>query len=285
MSRDLGTPGPLAAGQIQRNLESRGRWDLFAPHRREVTAQLTCGQDAATGRLCVLGAGNCNDLDLAALLAAFREVHLVDLDGNALAAGATQVEGRPELFLHGGADVAGVLPLLEQLSPQTPADDPQIDECLRQAAAFEGPSLPSPFESVASVCLLSQLIESVAKTLGESHPRFWDLCQAIRLRHLRLLADLAAPGGWGALITDFVSSVTVPDLATIPPPALPARLRQLVAERNFFHGLNPFVLEEMFRTHPALAPEVCQVSLAAPWRWDFGPRSYAVAAVRFQKRR
>lgn len=284
MSHGLGTPGHLAAGQVQRNVESRGRWDLFASHRREVTAQLTGGREAAAARLCVLGAGNCNDLDLAALLAAFREVHLADLDGEALADGARQVEGRGELFLHGGAEVTGVLPLLEQLSPQTPADDPLIDECLRQAAESAGPSLPSPFDSVASVCLLSQLIESVAKTLGESHPRFWDFCQAIRLRHLRLLVELTAPGGWGALITDFVSSVSVPDLAEIAPQALAARLRQLVAERNFFHGLNPFVLEEMYRSHPALAPHVCQVSLAAPWRWDFGPRVYAVASIRFQKR-
>ena len=39
---------------------------------------------AERARLCILGAGNTNDLDLAALLSTHREVHLVDIDSESL---------------------------------------------------------------------------------------------------------------------------------------------------------------------------------------------------------
>jgi hypothetical protein len=54
---------------------------------------------AAGARLCVLGAGNGNDFDLESLLAAHREVHLVDLDADAQAwcARRKSVQGRPGL--------------------------------------------------------------------------------------------------------------------------------------------------------------------------------------------
>ena len=68
------------------NAESRDQWNAFSGHRQKVSALLGAGAEPRAGRLCVLGAGNCNDLDLASLLQAHREVHLVDLDAVALAA-------------------------------------------------------------------------------------------------------------------------------------------------------------------------------------------------------
>ena len=81
------------------NAESRDQWDAFSGHREKVSAILGAGADPCPGRLCVLGAGNCNDLDLAALLRAHREVHLVDLDAEALAQGVERqgVADRPGL--------------------------------------------------------------------------------------------------------------------------------------------------------------------------------------------
>ena len=64
------------ARQGQFNAESFDQWAGFADHRRRVSGLLATGP----GRLCVLGAGNANDLDLATLLEVHREVHLVDLD-------------------------------------------------------------------------------------------------------------------------------------------------------------------------------------------------------------
>src|SRR5262249_19148251 len=93
--------------QAVNNASSRSGWERYAAHRRVVTSLLTSG--TAGGRLCVLGAGNGNDLDLPALLKAFREVHLVDLDAEALTFGTTfqKVAGHPGLRTH-EIDVAGV---------------------------------------------------------------------------------------------------------------------------------------------------------------------------------
>ena len=64
----------------------------FRGHRQQLTALILQTAPAApSGRLCVLGAGNAYDLELEALLAAFAEVHLVDIDAHALARARTRV--------------------------------------------------------------------------------------------------------------------------------------------------------------------------------------------------
>ena len=64
----------LRQRHVANNAESRDAWALFGPHRDAVTRLLLGGLGAGPARVCVLGAGNCNDLDLAALLADGREV-------------------------------------------------------------------------------------------------------------------------------------------------------------------------------------------------------------------
>lgn len=56
------------------------------------------------------------------------------------------------------------------------------------AACVDAPTpclevLPGPFEGVASTCLLSQLIKIVVDTIGENHPQFLEVMQAILLGH------------------------------------------------------------------------------------------------------
>jgi hypothetical protein len=136
---------------------------------------------------------------------------------------------------------------------------------------------------VASTCLLSQLINTAAQSIGENHARFAELIQAIRLGHLRLLSRLMAPGGFGILITDLVSADTLPGLTSIPDEFLTAALVEQVNRRNFFHGVNPKTLFSLFRTDPLLAVEVADAQLTSPWRWDAGGRLYAVYAIRFRK--
>ncbi|MFT5326875.1 MAG: hypothetical protein ACI8P0_004758, partial [Planctomycetaceae bacterium] len=76
----------IEAEQRRRNEESRDAWHRYARHRERVTelllgtvsdTSLEC-DSTRTRRLCLLGAGNCNDVDLKRLAETFDEIHLVD---------------------------------------------------------------------------------------------------------------------------------------------------------------------------------------------------------------
>lgn len=270
--------------QVRRNRAAGDRWGEMAPHRQQVTARLLELAGPLFSRLCVLGAGNCNDLELPRLTAAYREVHLVDLDAEALATGAArQAADASRLHLHGGVDVTGVWDLLAGWSPQSPPDETEFERCLKLAAGPPWLPLPAPFDVVASTCLASQLIEAVALSLGAAHPRLLELLLAVRTAHMRRLVQLARAGGRGLLVADFVSSDTVPGLAAVSDSELPALVDQLLREGNFFHGLNPRVLDSLFRADPIIAPLVARAELAGPWRWQVGGRTYLVCAVAFER--
>ena len=55
-------------------------WTLYAEHRAHLTDVLLGSTVKAGGKLCLLGAGHCNDVDLERLAATFAEIHLVDID-------------------------------------------------------------------------------------------------------------------------------------------------------------------------------------------------------------
>lgn len=270
---------------LRDNASSRHSWDGFRSHRLKVTGHLQISQAPASSRLCVLGAGNCNDLDLPTLLRVHREVHLVDLDGDALAQGVARqrLADCPAVHCHGGIDVTGVLDTVVRWTPGAPIPEEDLALCEQAPVRQVSPALPGPFDVAASTCLLSQLIRLVVRTAGEGHPRFIQALQAVRAGHLRLLAQLATPAGWGLLITDIVSSGSFPSLGSVPEAALPGVLTRLVREGNFFHGLNPAVLASLFRSDPVLAPQVGEVEELPPWCWDFGPHVYGVCALRFRK--
>lgn len=277
--------------QRRRNLQSRDAWGLFGSHRRHVTRLLveTIAQAGVAGgaRLCLLGAGNCNDLDLARLTPPCAEIHLVDLDGEALVEGlARQAPPHADrIRLHGDVDLSGLLGRLPVTFRSAPLGDEANRESLVQAAleARPGRSLPAPFDIVASVCLLSQLLEPEVVAVAPNPRLHLPLIQALRLRHLQLLVEWLRPGGRGLLVTDIVSSVTCPTLASTPTEALPALLRQLVAQQNFFTGLNPGVIEQQLRTAPNVGDRLENVVALPPWLWDLGPRVYAVCAWSFVK--
>jgi hypothetical protein len=277
---------PLTRQQVEHNANSRDSWDVFRPHRARVTELLIGVMKHGHGRLCVLGAGNCNDLDLGLLLEAYREVHLVDLDTEALAGGVRRqaARGSPTVHTHGGVDVTGMLETLAGWSPATSVRDEDLSAIVQGPVRSLAAVLPGPFETVASTCLLSQLIGSVVQTLGEAHPRFVQSIQAVRTGHLRLLAHLVAPGGSGLLISDLVSSETFPSLGTVPDESLSSVLAQLIHQGNFFHGVNPAVVTSFFRSDPEVAPQVAELELVWPWLWDLGPRLYAVYALKFRKK-
>ena len=124
-------PDDLLASQSAMNRSTRGQWQMYGAHRRQIERLIVPTQPG--GRACVLGAGNCNDLDLKWMTQVYREVHLVDLDSDALARGVQrqQCENSPRLQLHAPVDLTGVAEIVSQWK-QSPLDGEQINECLRR---------------------------------------------------------------------------------------------------------------------------------------------------------
>ena len=87
---------PISADQARQNLTTRNQWQLYASHRGEIEKLIV--PDSRGRRICVLGAGNCNDLDLKWLSEVYGEVHLVDLDRTALLGQATWDDRTRELL-------------------------------------------------------------------------------------------------------------------------------------------------------------------------------------------
>ncbi|MGE3820274.1 MAG: hypothetical protein AB7I30_12710 [Isosphaeraceae bacterium] len=268
------------------NAASRGHWDAFAPHRAQISALLRLNERSdRTARLCVLGAGNLNDFDVAATLLVYREVHLVDLDAEALALAVARrgVSDRPGLFRHGGVDLTGMLDAMASWGPLTPVHPPDLQALADWPARRVAPTLPGPFDRVVSTCLLSQLIANARHSVGESHSAFPSIVQAIRLGHLRLLVELTAPGGEALLVTDATSTDLVPGLASWPDESLGRRLVQIAREGRLFHGADPTAIRSLFHDDPELATRVDRVEAVPPWKWRLHDRDYLVWALRLSR--
>jgi hypothetical protein len=238
---------------------------------------------AEGGPAAVLGAGNCNDLDLAPLSSRFGEVHLLDLDREALEKAILREpeETRAKLVPH-AVDLSGILDRLDGWDRRRPSHA-EIDRAADAAAA--GVSLPPVDLGLClSSCLLTQMILSVVERLGVRHPRAVDLARALRTGHLRTIARSLRPGALGVVVSDMVSSDTVPGLAATPPGALRARMEALVRAQNFFTGANPYLLAAALQKEPEVAPLVRDVELSDPWLWPIAERrTYLVFAVRFRR--
>ena len=132
---------------------------------------------------------------------------------------------------------------------------------------------------VASVGLMTQLIDAVVKSVGESHPRFWEVVSAIRLQHLLLMLQLTQSNGAAVLVTEVVSSKSCPALLSVNEVELPSLLMKEIAARNFFTGTNPAALQQLLPTELRVASQLVRIEFSAPWLWQFIARTYAVYGV------
>ena len=163
----------LLVWQQEINRASAGNWAFFAGHRRRLTQLVRRGLPEWGGRLCVLGAGNCNDLDLSALCAACAEVHLVDIDGAAVVEGVVrQLDDAPAdaralagiatprarcvPFVHGGIELSGIWAELERLEGERTADT-DIDRLVERARVPSCAPILGQFDLVVSACTLQLL--------------------------------------------------------------------------------------------------------------------------------
>ena len=272
----------------RRNRETRSRWNEYTDHRQIVTRLLLGLASPSHTALCLLGAGNCNDLNLVELTGGYKNVHLVDIDDEALSYASGQVSNAShsftshsfsgessQLVVHPALDVSGVTADLEAWKGKADVNDKDFAHAMAQAK-HAAPSVEGePFDVVVSCCLLSQLIDSVVLTKTEGRPRFMDLLFAVRNRHLQLLWHWTKPGGVVVLVTDFVSSSTFPQLAVMTSAQLSAAFPQMIEQRNFFTGTNPVAVRDILQGLGTAGP----ADISGPWVWPVGARIFAVCAV------
>ncbi len=270
----------MLARQQAFNRRTRGNAEEFGLHRHWVTTQIVKAADRADGCLAVLGAGNANDLDLPVLVEAFKQVHLVDLDSEALSkaligAADTHPEVDSVIRLHGEIDLGGIAELLDRIAG-TPRDT-EIDRLIAAAKHVSPADLDFSCNVVASTCLLTQLMNSAVAAVGEGHPRLLELLDAIRTSHLRLLTDLTAPGGTALLFTDIAFSDDTPESA------LPALTARLTREKRFFLGVDPNQVEKQLRSDPHITSRAKTIKRIGFWTWRISKaRTFLVYAVAIQ---
>jgi hypothetical protein len=270
----------LVKRQVALNEATREEWDRFSSHRQRVTDLCL---KANGGRAAILGAGNCNDIDLVQLAGHFENIHLVDLDSASLSTAiARQTDGvRARLVAHGDVDL-GLVDALSAWGEREPST-PEIQAVL-SSMRDETPLPIADLDLSVSSCLLTQLFTSVVDRLGPRHPRVVEIVCALRSRHLRTLARSLRPGALGVLVSDMVSSDTVPGLGDLAPHTLRGAMDALLRAGNFFTGTNPYVVASSLTTEPELKQLATDVVLHAPWIWDIAPeRSYLVFAVSFRR--
>lgn len=242
------------------NRDIRDLWQRYAGHRQHLTDQLLAL--APGGRLCVLGAGNANDLDLEALAARFDEIHLVDIDPGALsrATGRQTPSTRAKLRGCAPVDLSGLYRQLDRPRPPAP------DQLVAAAAAEVLARLPAGFDVVASCCVLSQMSWALETLLQPDAALVPALQQALVRVHLRTLLGLLAPAGAALLAADLISS----DHCDLEGAAdLPALAGRLAADRLAFPVSNPELIRQILRRDPALAG--ASLTQGQPWLWD-GPK-------------
>jgi hypothetical protein len=260
------------------NKVGRDLWDRYAGHRAQVTAAILAlappagadvGVAKATGRVCLLGAGNANDLDLARLAARYDEVHLVDIDPAALSRAVSRPdrEARAKLRCHAPVDLSGLFRQIDSGRARTASPE----ALLASGTAEVLGQLPGPFDVVVSGCVLSQMSWALAQK-AERDPNALPaplptLEQALLTIHLRTMLGLVKPTGTALLVADLVSSESWPIDELAPDTDLAALVQHLSEERLAFTVCNPALIKQILRRDPVLAAGLAPPELGAPWLW------------------
>lgn len=290
-----------------RNRQSAELFDEFSLHRQMISAvikqclsTLPKADSEQLPTLTVWGAGNTNDLDLPAICAQFGLVQLIDLDQESLQRAKQRTDlsdiDREKLRLVGNCDATGLLAQLASLAEGIKDGSDDLITSFVADAVEARPRVLTDDKTeilktdvVVSACLLSQLIDSVFKTLGDDFERVSDVVLAVRDNHLRMLLDAVESGSTVALVTDFVSSDTLPELnKEMPPKEFSDLVVKALNDRNFFTGTNPaaicqrmLVLYNERKGSAGKATEKLKLGTTQPWRWKFGKRSFAAIAMVF----
>ena len=283
----------LSQIHIARNQQTRDQ-PSFAFHRAHVMRLIAAAASDILSRrsdsishghpltISIAGAGNCQDIDIAVLAELFAEIRLIDIDAAAVNLVVSKcppgIAARIRVF----APIDIAAPLLSNLA----ATELHSESSQAFLTALQSPSLSDEIpvsDVVVSACILSQLIDTALQIVLPEAPEFLPLIQAVRRGHLARLLELTVAGGRTLLITDLVSSDTVPALHQTPPVELPKLMFHCLQTGNFFSGLSPAVIQNDLQTIPTFAERCASFQIQPPWLWQLGNRSFAVYAVDMQR--
>ena len=283
----------LVEQNLQRNRETAGSGDAYSPHRDMVmklisatVADLTGKADGKCSSVVLLGAGNCLDVDLAALAKLFGKIHLVDLDQAALADAIGNGElPADHVHVHAPIDIAE--PLLSLTSRDFKVADEnrdQVIDLLQRLSSENGVAEVPESDIVVSLCVFSQIIDALQFIVPPQHPTFGHAIKSLRLGHLRRMLSMLRPGGVAIFVTDVVSSEAAPQLKETTVDDLPDLVKELVSEKNFFSGTNPATVLTDLNMLSRLPSGPDTVHTIDPWLWEVGEKTFAVYAFRIQKK-
>jgi hypothetical protein len=258
-------------------------WHLYAGHRERLTDALIASSKPGA-RVGLLGAGDCNDVDLKRVAAHSSEIHLVDLDKAALAGAALRQSPavRARIHLHAPVDLSGFENRLKRWKREAPT---RRDLDATGAAALASVArLPGPFDLVVSSCVLTQMSFRLRDALGDSHPALPAARLALVRTHLATLLGLTALGGSALLVTDLTSSTAFPLEAPRDGRSWFDLMGDIVERGACYHAANPNVIEEIVEVDPVLREMTADPELLEPWLWTGAfERTYFVYALRFRR--
>ncbi len=258
-------------------------YERYSQHREHFTrAVLELAPGHGNGRLCVLGAGKCHDLELDQLAGAFAELHLVDIDSSAVAAAVSRHAGatRAKLRPHAPVDLALLSAKRAAKWQRKPPAASELDAAAAGALQDVRRRLPGPFDVVVSACMITQLGFALTEALGQSHPLLGPLRLTTARLHLQTLLELTTPGGKSLFVSDLASSTHYPLDGMPPETDLAPVMQDVLTKRVFYHLAHPDMVRDLCAE---LDPEAQQRQLP-PWLWT-GPleRTYLVYGLVLQR--
>jgi hypothetical protein len=282
----MGSVGSLVEEQVEANESGKGLRASFEGHRKKVTALLAERAQSPEARLCLLGAGNANDVELDALLERYAEVHLVDLDANALSRAAATVTGphAQRLLRHAPVDVSGALDKLERWSAMRVTPEELMGHPQSTAKAVLQ-ATGGPFDVVASTCLITQIQRAPVAVLGDAHRLFEAVRLTLTVTHLRVLHALTRPGGTALFVSD-VSADRITSLPEDDPDTNFAPLvSALVLEGNVFQVAQPDLIRGTVKDDPVLSKDIRVSPVLDAWFWLNGPANrFLVYALELKRK-
>jgi hypothetical protein len=187
----------------------------------------------------------------------------------------------PNIVTHAPIDVTG---LLHHVSEPSRIDPDLLVDLVGRVDVSSSPFGAGEFDLVVSTGLLTQIFSTVVDR-GLDPTSLARLTVALRAQHLRLMSCLTKPGGACLLVTELVSSTTVPGLVAMREEELRTCVPRLLASRNFFTGTHPGAIVQALSIEPSANCRPPWVAAIPPWLWRLGEtRAYLAFAVAWGSR-